>query len=125
MTLTIVLFTLLAVAAYCIYRVHKAPISDNQKSSENEKRTVGSMKIGDKGWTVPWALGEKKGKLMLNPDHLVYDSSGGTVSVFVIRKEDGYCVWIPDGSENDIEDDVFHATIPVAHMYAEKPAEAV
>lgn len=55
--------------------------------------TVGDLKLGATGWTVPWALvADEEGDLYLLTGHSIHSSPGGTVQMFVQRLEGGFLV---------------------------------
>jgi len=55
--------------------------------------TIERMKIGDRGWTVPWAvIVDNNLNMWLRPTYTVHREPGGTVSMIVSRNEDGFVV---------------------------------
>jgi hypothetical protein len=58
-------------------------------SEDLEEETIGNMSIGDKGYTVPWAVEvDKDRKLWINGEMLVNHTSGGTIHLKVKRIDD-------------------------------------
>lgn len=62
-------------------------------------RTIAGMKVGVRGWVVPWAVFQHEGLVWLRGHHLVHPVPGGTVSTLVERRGDGYCVWYSSGRD--------------------------
>lgn len=58
--------------------------------------TIAKMRVGDAGWSVPWAMGvDADRKCWLDPAYTVHDSPGGTVEMRISRTSDGYVVEVP------------------------------
>jgi len=66
--------------------------------AEAFERTIADLRVGESGWTVPWAMDhDEERRCWLNPRHTISQEPGGTVQMQVARREDGYHVWLaPD-----------------------------
>ncbi len=59
----------------------------------NAEHSIATMDIGEKGWTVPWAMYyDKDRNLWLNGSYTIHADPGGTARMAVWRDEDGWCV---------------------------------
>lgn len=56
------------------------------------ERTIDEMKVGEIGFTVPWALFFDEGKAFLRGEYSIRDDKGGTVQMEVGRTRSGYIV---------------------------------
>lgn len=56
-------------------------------------RSIATMDVGEKGWTVPWAMyHDKKRQLWLNGSYTVHTRPWGTVKMLVRRDDAGWHV---------------------------------
>jgi hypothetical protein len=61
---------------------------------KSREATLATMEPGCRRYTVPWAMrADKDGRMWLNLNYQAHGSPGGTVSMRVERREDGYHVW--------------------------------
>lgn len=68
---------------------------DTMPSSRYEK-TIDSMKVGESGYTTPWAMWvDLDSHMWLHPKYPVEPSIEGTVDMRVERRDDGFHVWPP------------------------------
>lgn len=62
--------------------------------------TIAGMKVGDRGWIVPWAVFEDDaGLVWLIGDKLVYPAPIDEARTGVRRLKDGYCVWYSNNQD--------------------------
>lgn len=58
-----------------------------------EEFSLKSMEVGDSSWAVPWAMEvDSQRRCWLKASFKGFDVPGGTVSMFVIRVEEGFIV---------------------------------
>ena len=58
-----------------------------------QDHTIGTMRVGDVAWTVPWAMAcDAERRLWLDPGHCAHDAPGGTVAMRVWRDDSGWHV---------------------------------
>lgn len=55
-----------------------------------QQDTIGKMKVGETGYTVPWAMYQENECLMINTKHVIRKSTGGTAQMKVTRLNMGY-----------------------------------
>ena len=63
------------------------------------RRTIGEMRAGDKGYTVPWAYGDwgpNEHELSLNLSYWVDPEPGGTVSMEITCVGPGKYEFVPE-----------------------------
>ncbi|OHA51834.1 MAG: hypothetical protein A3A97_00225 [Candidatus Terrybacteria bacterium RIFCSPLOWO2_01_FULL_40_23] len=61
---------------------------------------IRNMKISEERFTTPWAMMvDEDMRCYLNGTYLISESSGGTVTMRIERRSDGYHVFIPDGEK--------------------------
>lgn len=59
--------------------------------------SIGDMKTGDFGWCLPWSMDvDADGNGWLRGDYPVHSEPGGTVSMPVERREDGWHVGLSE-----------------------------
>lgn len=60
---------------------------------DREQETIGGMRIGQTGWTVPWAMwADKSRSCWLHPEYPIREAPFGTANMPVKRDADGYHV---------------------------------
>ncbi len=60
--------------------------------------SIGTMSIGESGYTVPWAMWpDMDGALWINGHYPIHRNPGGTVSMLVTRTTHGYEVDVTKG----------------------------
>jgi len=60
-------------------------------------RTVADLKVGESAWVVPWAMSvDSQRCCALSHGFSIHGQPGGTVSMRISRRTDGFHVWIPD-----------------------------
>lgn len=58
------------------------------------QKLVQDMEPGDWGFTVPWGMSlDEDGSVWLNSHYSVKPSPGGTVTLFILKEQDGFRVW--------------------------------
>lgn len=63
---------------------------------------IGQMAIGESGYTTPWAMWpDEDGNLWINGNYTIHQQPGGTVSMLVTRRENGYEVDIRYGHASE------------------------
>lgn len=63
-----------------------------------ETNTLAQLRVGESGYTVPWAMAVTETRLCLLNGKYPYDSQpGGTVQMLVKRDKNGYEVYVPRG----------------------------
>lgn len=68
--------------------------------TERQEPTIAEMERGQARYTVPWAMrADLGGGLWLHPRYTVHDRPGGTASMRVELRGDGYHVWSVAGEE--------------------------
>lgn len=68
------------------------------------KNLLKHMKLGDEGWTVPWAMSVDENMLCyLNSEYDLLPHPGGTVSMKVRRTYEGYTVDLSRCDSSDRE----------------------
>jgi hypothetical protein len=66
------------------------------------EHTIGGMRVGEIGYTVPWAVAaDGDGLLWIDEGFTIHPHSGGTLSMLVERRPGGYVVDVSDGFAAD------------------------
>jgi hypothetical protein len=60
----------------------------------NRRRTLKDLKIGESGYTVPWAY--QPGDNLLNLEFNLYDSNRGNATMKVTRIKDEFVIFVTD-----------------------------
>lgn len=69
---------------------------------DKEENTIGKMKVGETGYTVPWAMWvDKERNCWLNEDYTIHKGRGGTVQLKIERLKEGYIAYINDKNLNE------------------------
>lgn len=79
--------------------------------------TLSSLKVGQTGFTVPWALRVDGDRLLwLKPSYWISSHPHGTASMEVQRLEDGYHVRLPKNHRWSIQEGFEPDQIPVTGL---------
>jgi hypothetical protein len=71
------------------------PTSDPPKYT----RTIESMRVGESKYTLPWVVWVDLDGAAWLPTKAPIDFQGGTNTMRIERRDDGYHVWLPSDSE--------------------------
>lgn len=72
-------------------------IAVDRLSEDRLTRTIAGMREGESAWVVPWAMDvDTDRRCTLRADYGISDRPGGTVSMRIERRADGFHVWLPD-----------------------------
>jgi len=68
---------------------------------DKEENTIGKMKVGETGYTVPGAMWvDQERNCWLNEDYTIHKERGGTVQLKIERLKEGYIAYINDSNIN-------------------------
>jgi hypothetical protein len=87
------------------------PLEEYLKSIKQEasdsgiiQKKIQDLKVGESGWTVPWAIGlDESHKPWINGKYTIHSDSGGTIQAFISRNETGFYASIPKDEGIDVE----------------------
>lgn len=98
-------------------------VEDNELHDEAiERFSVRGMKVGENGWTVPWAVDiDTLGRLWLKPLFFVQPTPDNLVSMYLERREDGFMVDLSHIDSSDKGDYYLISADIVESMPPENP----
>jgi len=76
-----------------VHRFTPSPTATSYSDTPLDADAIGSMKDGDSGWAVPWALSLNDGMEGINKRYMYHAESGGTVDMRIEKIGDTVHAW--------------------------------